>query len=984
MAMFGKKRIVHFILLLSLAGVAFESRAADAFDAFIKPLLDAQCVKCHGGEKTKGKVNFKELVGTAQLLTKPQLLNDVIKVVEDLEMPPEDEPALTDKDRTRFLAELKSLQKQSAAKGGTPRLGLRRLNRYQYNNAVRDLFQIRRDVFSLPEKLMTRNENYLNAGAKGMPANVNVSCLTLRPENGFQGVEPFPKDLRAAHGFDNQANQLTLSPLLLDSFLKLSVSILQSPDFTEANVGLWNQFLKAPEPDTDLRGEMNRRLAPFLKQAFRRAVDADTVNRYTDYAFKQTTRGLSFTDSMKKAASAIMSSPKFLYQFASEDAADKPYELASRLSFFLWGSSPDAELLGLAERGELSRAEVLDKTITRLLADPKIERFLDTFPAQWMQLENVLSATPDPAKARLFNVDKSNPASTHMVLEPLLLFDAVFLENRPIIDLIKPDFSYQSDFLQTWYASDLKPPVVDAAKIIEENQANEAKGRSLEAAIQKARTDLNALFEPVRSRLLAARQTADGAAKAVDLKPFAAWEFADGLKDSVGSLHLQAHGKIRHQDGMLILENTAWLQSERLPVELKAKTLEVWCRVHDLAQSGGGLMGIQGQNNIFDAIVLGMRKRGHWISGSNRFARTEDFPDSVAEESPMQDLHLVMVYAEDGTTTLYRNGKPYGKPYRKGSTTFAKDVTTVLFGVRQLPPGGDKHLSVSLAKARLYDRALTADEVTASNAGAGYLSADELEKALTVEQKSLKGTLSKSIAEAEAALKVIPKPTDPRKVQEQATRNFDQEIKNKLDSRSFRRVATTDPRYGGVITTAAMASMTSGPDRTHPIARGAWIIEVILNDPPDPPPNNVPPLKEDQTAKDLTIREQFAQHRKNTDCAGCHSRLDPLGFAMENFDITGRWRDKYDNGRTVDASGTFLKKYPFGGIVDFKESLVKENQRFAKAFTAHLLRFGLSRELAPADSSTIESIIKKTEGENFKLKSLMRELVLSDAFRGAH
>ena len=221
-------------------------------------------------------------------------------------------------------------------------------------------------------------------------------------------------------------------------------------------------------------------------------------------------------------------------------------------------------------------------------------------------------------------------------------------------------------------------------------------------------------------------------------------------------------------------------------------------------------------------------------------------------------------------------------------------------------------------------------------------------------------------------------------MQEQATRNFDQEIKNKLNSRTFRRVATTDPRYGGIITTAAMASMTSGPDRTHPIARGAWIIEVILNDPPDPPPNNVPPLKEDQTAKDLTIREQFAVHRKNPDCAGCHSRLDPLGFAMENFDITGRWRDKYDNGRMVDASGTFLKKYPFVSIVDFKESLVKENQRFAKAFTAHLLRFGLSRELAPADSFTIESIIKKTEGENFKLKSLMRELVLSDAFRGAH
>lgn len=971
--------IARCALLLSLIGIVVEGRGAEGFDTFLKPLFGSQCVKCHGGDKTKGKVNLKELTDTAHLLSKPQLLSDLIKVIDSREMPPDTEPALAEVDRTKLLVSLKSLLSQSAAKAGTPQTGLRRLNRYQYNNAVRDLFQLRRDVFSLPEKLMTRNGEYLRSDK--MPDKVNVSCLALRPAPGFLEVNPFPKDLRAAHGYDNQANQLTLSPLLLDSFLKLSVSILQSPDFNEKSVGIWDGFFRAPAADSDLRTEISQRMTMFLRQAFRRAVDAEMVGRYTDYAVSQTKRGLSFTDTMKKTASAVMSSPMFLYQFASEDPADRNYELASRLSFFLWGSSPDAELLRLAESGELSRTEVLEKTIARILADPKIERFLDTFPAQWMQLENVLSATPDPAKARLFSADKNNPASTHMVLEPLLLFDAVFLENRPISELIKPAFGYQSDFLRTWYYSDLKPPVPDVTKILEENQANEALSKSLTAAIQKTRAERDALIDPVKARLLAARQPATGGGKPVDLKPFAAWDFGDSLKDTVGSLHLRAKGKVSQQDGLTVLEKNAFLQSENLPIDLKAKTLEVWCKVHNLGQSGGGLMGIQGRGDFFDTIVLGERKRGHWISGSNGFARTEDFPDSFPEESPMQDLHLVMVYAEDGTTTLYRNGKPYGSPYRKGSATFLKNESSVIFGVRHLPGGGNKQLSVSLAKARLYNRALTADEVAASSLGSGYIANEEVVRALPPEQRTQAETLRKALEQSELALKAVPKPRDPGETRKEAARNYDREILDKLRLTTFSRVAATDPRYGGVITTAAVASMTAGPDRTHPIARGAWIIEVILNDPPPPPPNNVPPLKEDDSAKDLTIREQFAEHRKNPDCAGCHSRLDPLGFAMENFDLTGRWRDKYENGRKVDASGTFLKKYPFGGIVDFKESLVKENRRFATAFTGHLLRFALARELSPADSLAIDSIVSKTEGENFRMRSLIREIVLNDAFR---
>ena len=177
-----------------------------------------------------------------------------------------------------------------------------------------------------------------------------------------------------------------------------------------------------------------------------------------------------------------------------------------------------------------------------------------------------------------------------------------------------------------------------------------------------------------------------------------------------------------------------------------------------------------------------------------------------------------------------------------------------------------------------------------------------------------------------------------------------------------------------------MFSMTSGPDRTHPIARGAWIIEVIFNDPPPPPPNDVPPLNEDASAEHLTIREKFAKHREAPNCAGCHARLDPLGFAMENFDITGRWRDKYKNGRKVDASGRLLNRYDFDGIVDFKNSLQQEKRRFAKAFTKHLLRYALSRELKATDLLTVDTIIRKSEDSNFAFRDLLHGVLTSSSF----
>ncbi len=979
-----KPSIGPIVVLCVFVATTFETQADD-FDTVLKPLLAQHCIKCHGDQDANGDVDFQSIEHSEQLLTQPELIVRALEAIDTGAMPPETESALTPDTRATSVALLKTMLRQSSGSVTPERLPLQRLNRFQYNNAVRDLFRLNRDVFALPEKLMTRHDDYLHASKDSspratLPQTVQVASHSLSPEPGLSDVKPFPKDLRAEHGFDNQADQLTLSPLLLDTFLKLSVSIVESSDFNSETVGIWNEFFLPPDAGADVTQVIRMRLSRFLRLAFRGPVDDETLNRYSTYAIERTNDGLSFTDAMKKVASAALSSPLFLYRSPAVIDQERQLELASRLSFFLWSSCPDDELLTLAENGKLSDPDVLNDTITRMLNDRRIERFLDSFPTQWMQLENVLAATPDPSIYKYFNFDPDASASLQMVLEPLLLFDTVFVEDRSITDFIAPSFGYRSQFLSNWYAGKIQPPMVDRQKIIANNEQNDLQRQAFQTSISSARSDINKLLAPVRERLLQARKL-QGQPAPVELHPFAAWSFDGDLKESVRGLDLVAHGEIEFQDGMVKLQSS-FLQSLPLPIDLKAKTLEVWFQLDNLDQPGGGLMGIQGPGDFFDTIVIGERKNRHWISGSNNFARTKDFPDSPEEIATNETVQLVMVYTEDGTTTLYRNGRPYGLPFQKGEATFPREQSSVLFGLRHVPGGGNRYLSVRIDQAKLYDRALTAEEVAAAAAGlSAFFSDAELTAALTSSQQEKKLQLTEAIAQTEVALGNVPANIDPNNEQRMATRAFEEDLKQQLRSRDFHRIEIQDSRQGGIITNAAVMSMTSGPTRTHPVARGVWVIEVLFNDPPPPPPNDVPPLNEESLAKDLTIREQFAAHREHSSCAGCHTKLDPLGFALENFDIGGRWRDTYDNGRDVDSGGSLFRKHEFSDVAEFKVSLQSESRRFAKAFTEHMLRFALARELRPSDALAVDKVVTDTQDEGFRLQSIIRQVVLSSSFQ---
>ena len=175
--------------------------------------------------------------------------------------------------------------------------------------------------------------------------------------------------------------------------------------------------------------------------------------------------------------------------------------------------------------------------------------------------------------------------------------------------------------------------------------------------------------------------------------------------------------------------------------------------------------------------------------------------------------------------------------------------------------------------------------------------------------------------------------------------------------------------------------MTSHTTKTSPVLRGKWILDNLLNSPPPPPPPGVPPLDESPAnGKKLTTREQVERHRANATCAACHSRMDPLGFALENFDVIGKWRTK-DDGGAIDPSGKLPNGEAFTGPNGLKNLLLSHPDQFVNATLARLLTYALGRELEVRDQPTIRRIMRETEAGGYRFKDLVTAIVKSTPFQ---
>jgi len=204
-----------------------------------------------------------------------------------------------------------------------------------------------------------------------------------------------------------------------------------------------------------------------------------------------------------------------------------------------------------------------------------------------------------------------------------------------------------------------------------------------------------------------------------------------------------------------------------------------------------------------------------------------------------------------------------------------------------------------------------------------------------------------------------------------------------VTGQAFQRVTVPEYRRG-ILGHGSVLTLTSIADRTSPVMRGKWVMEVLLGSPPPPPPPNVPALEETKgtsaSGRTLSVRERMEQHRSNPACNACHRVIDPLGLALENFDATGKWRTR-DGGARVDAAGTLYDGSSIDGPAGLRNAVLRRKDAFLLSFTQSLMTYALGRRVEPADMATVRKIIRDAAAQDYRMSAFLQGVIESPAFQ---
>ena len=196
----------------------------------------------------------------------------------------------------------------------------------------------------------------------------------------------------------------------------------------------------------------------------------------------------------------------------------------------------------------------------------------------------------------------------------------------------------------------------------------------------------------------------------------------------------------------------------------------------------------------------------------------------------------------------------------------------------------------------------------------------------------------------------------------------------------FRKVSLADTQRRGIMGQASMLTISSYGNRTSVVLRGKWVLDNLLNAPPPSPPPNTPDLEQAKVATDATLRQRMEAHRTNATCAGCHAKMDPIGFGLENFDAVGAWREK-DGKSPIDASGTLPDGRKFNGPAELAKLLRSESDAFAQCMTEKMIVYALGRGLESYDRLALKKIGAGVSAGQYRFSSLVLEIVKSLPFQ---
>lgn len=292
---------------------------------------------------------------------------------------------------------------------------------------------------------------------------------------------------------------------------------------------------------------------------------------------------------------------------------------------------------------------------------------------------------------------------------------------------------------------------------------NELERQNLKQQLDTLTNQVAGLESPVRKRLEKNSDKRNTAIQSLVASPVAQWNFSESLDDVVGSLDISLQQSAERTPAGLRTNGQGYAISKPLSKSIRERTLEAWVTLDDVQQRGGGVMTIQSRNGVtFDSIVFAEIAPGQWLSGSNNHRRSQRI-DGPSESAANVPIHLAITYAADGTITCYRNGKPYGSAYKTSpAVEFSAKESNILFGLRHLPPGGNRYLHGTISRAGLYDKALSADEVLASYESAGQtVTSREVVAAMSEEQRTQHAALTLRRNAIAKQLERLPNPPGP-------------------------------------------------------------------------------------------------------------------------------------------------------------------------------------------------------------------------------
>lgn len=907
------------------------STCADEFNESIVPFLQDHCYDCHDGDaiRPKGDFDLFPFFTTEDAKGNLKAMQRVRNALHYHDMPPHDRDQPTQEARlaiVEWIDENLLLQPTLSEQHdpGPPRL--RRLTRLEYNNTVRDLLGLSSDLFLFPERLMTRRD-YFDPSQSRLPDELDIFI----PEYGSKvpallPLSSLPGDNRAAHGFFNEGAGLDITPLLIKRYLSMAAEIVKHEDFGGQARKLSDLTGIQPAPLANRGASTRQGSGVFLASLNRDFAPVDNI-----------------------ATNA-------------EGNSDQAWLFRDHIT-----GAFDSGIGGVFQHPEQIGAHVPGKGgILRATFGRNGEKALLINPTEDLWFVDFGTAHETSPPSNIAN-GRKNLKQFRLDLKLDGVPDEVGILNLGVVVLSRDKDSSGKVTLTARFRSGEK------AALTEEIDTGAGKDNTFFSWYAPAGDEIVSLE--------------------VDGSEFSGeYVLLDDLAIITGKVvpveekaprpRPEAEPEIER-----ISENpeslAAFLDFARRAFRRDVSDDEV--RPYFAILEEGVDAGIPREEALGEAI------RAVLTSPEFLFLKEKS---AVADSAPIRKLDdyeianrlsyfLWASMPDDELFTAAENGE------LSTADGIQKQALRMLANPRS------KELSDSFAYQWLRLNVLLGSQPNKRRFSdfyigqKGTMAAPLMQETLLlfetclIENRPLFDLIDPDFTWLNPALIQYYDLEDSFSHHLEAAESVDKNGRKRLDQNRWFRCKLPDRTRGGILTMGSTLTLTSLPLRTSPVYRGSWVAEVIFHRPPPPPPAMVDELGSDDREMQeagLTLRDKIVLHREKADCAGCHTRIDPLGFPLENYDAIGLWRDDYGKDEfPVDAGGKLMNQYDYTNIIEFKDALKERKTDFHDGFVRYLLTYALGRHLEPYDESAIRHLVDAAETGG--LKDVIVALVTSDTFR---